>query len=141
MDAEILISLKAGHAPTANYRRKLRELLPAEFTGSRFYFQSADIVTQMLNFGLAAPIDVQIEGSGLARSYRYALAMRDAMRAIPGMADVHINQVLDYPTLAVNVDRSRAARLGMSERDVATSALISLSSRSDRPLLLLEPGQ
>jgi multidrug efflux pump subunit AcrB len=128
MDAEILISLKGGHAPTANYRQKLRATLPQEFPGSRFYFQPADIVTQVLNFGLSAPIDVQIEGSDLRRSYEYALKLRDAMRAIPGAADVHINQVLDYPTLQVDVDRSRAARLGMSERDVATSALISLST-------------
>jgi multidrug efflux pump subunit AcrB len=128
MDAEILISLKPGHAPTAGYRNKLRDVLPAEFPGCRFYFQSADIVTQVLNFGLAAPLDVQIEGSDLRLSYGYALKMHDAMRAIPGVADVHINQVLDYPTLQVDVDRSRAALLGMSERDVATSALVSLSS-------------
>ena len=128
MDAEILISLKKGHRPTAEYRHAIREKLPTEFPGSRFYFQSADIVTQVLNFGLTSPIDVQIEGADLNRSYPYALKIRDAMRAIPGAADVHINQVLDYPTLQVDVDRTRAARLGMSERDVATSALISLSS-------------
>ncbi|GFO53957.1 RND transporter [Geomonas sp. Red276] len=128
MDAEILISLKKGHAPTSEYRNKIRRTLPGEFPGSRFYFQSADIVTQVLNFGLAAPIDVQIEGADLSRSYPYAVKLRDAMRGIAGMADVHINQVLDYPTLQVNVDRSRAAQLGMSERDVATSALVSLST-------------
>ena len=128
MDAEILISLKSGHAPSSRYRKKLRELLPTEFPGSRFYFQSADIVTQVLNFGLAAPIDVQIEGADLSLSYLYALKLRDAMRAIPGAADVHINQVLDYPTLQVDVDRSRAAQFGISERDAATSALISLST-------------
>ncbi|HEY6009571.1 MAG TPA: efflux RND transporter permease subunit [Geobacteraceae bacterium] len=128
MDAELLISLKKGHRPTAFYRKQLREVLPAEFPGSRFYFQSADIVTQVLNFGLTSPIDVQIEGMDFARSYPYALKMRDAMRAIPGAADVHINQVLDYPTVQVDVDRVRAASLGMSERDVATSALVSLSS-------------
>ena len=128
MDAEILISLKRGHAPTSQYRSKLRALLPEEFPGSRFYFQSADIVTQVLNFGLSAPIDLQIEGADLGRSYGYALKLRDAMRAIPGAADVHINQVLDYPTLQVDVDRARAARFGISERDAATSALITLSS-------------
>jgi multidrug efflux pump subunit AcrB len=128
MDAEILISLKSGHAPTSRYRKKLRDSLPSEFPGSRFYFQPADIVTQVLNFGLSAPIDVQIEGADLRQSYGFALKLRDAMRAIPGAADVHINQVLDYPTLQVDVDRSRAAYLGMSERDVATSALISLST-------------
>jgi len=141
MDAEILISLKKGHAPTAGYRKKLRDTLPAEFPGSRFYFQSADIVTQVLNFGLSAPLDVQIEGTDFRTSYQYALKMRDAMRLIPGAADVHVNQVLDYPTLAVEVDRARAARLGLSEKDVATSALISLSSSTlIAPSFFLNPA-
>jgi multidrug efflux pump subunit AcrB len=128
IDAEILISLKPGHRPSALYRRRIREALPRQFPGSSFYFQSADIVTQVLNFGLTSPIDIQIEGPDFNRSYPYAFKIRDALRTIPGAADVHINQVLDYPTLQVDVDRVRAAQLGMSERDVATSALISLSS-------------
>ncbi|KAA0893574.1 efflux RND transporter permease subunit [Oryzomonas rubra] len=128
MDAEILISLKKGHRPTALYRHRIREVLPRQFPGSSFYFQSADIVTQVLNFGLTSPIDIQIEGPDFSKSYPYALKIRDALLTIPGAADVHINQVLDYPTLQVDVDRVRAARLGMSERDVATSALIALSS-------------
>ncbi|MDD5169644.1 MAG: efflux RND transporter permease subunit, partial [Syntrophales bacterium] len=128
MDAEILISLKEGHRPTSEYRKKLREILPQAFPGSRFYFQSADIVTQVLNFGLTSPLSVQIEGNDFNRSYEYAVQMRNAMKEIPGIADVHINQVLDYPTLAIDVDRTRAAKLGMSERDVANNALISLSS-------------
>ncbi len=128
MDAEILIALKKGHHPTSAYRRKIRELLPVSFPGSRFFFESADIVTQVLNFGLTSPLDVQVEGMDFNRSYNFALKMRDAMREIPGTADVHINQVLDYPTLRVDVDRTRAARLGVSERDVANNALISLSS-------------
>lgn len=128
MDAEILISLKKGHRPTAMYRRKIREVLPRAFPGTRFYFQAADIVTQVLNFGLTSPIDVQIEGADFNRSYEYALKMRDSMRQIPGAADVHINQVLDYPSLQVDVDRTRAAKLGMSERDVANNTLVSLSS-------------
>ena len=128
MDADILISLKKGHGPSSYYRKKIREELPPAFPGSRFYFQSADIVTQVLNFGLTNPIDVQIEDMNFDRSYGYALYLRDAMREIPGIADVHINQVLDYPALQVDVDRTRAANLGMSERDVASNALISLSS-------------
>lgn len=128
MDAEVLIALKKGHRPTALYRQKIREVLPRAFPGSRFYFQAADIVTQVLNFGLTSPLDVQIEGADFNRSYEYALTMRDAMRQIPGAADVHVNQVLDYPSLQVDVDRSRAARLGLSERDVANNALIALSS-------------
>ncbi len=128
MDAEILISLKKGHRPTAQYRRRLREVLPQKFPGSRFYFQSADIVTQVLNFGLTSPLDVQVEGMDFNQSYQLALKMRDAMKEVPGADDVHINQVLDYPSLQVDVDRTRAAKLGMSERDVANNALISLSS-------------
>ncbi len=128
MDAEILISLKPGHRSTALYRKTLRQELPRAFPGSRFYFQAADIVTQVLNFGLTSPLDVQVEGMDFNKSYDYALKVRDAMRGIPGTADVHINQVLDYPALQVDVDRTRAAELGMSERDVANNALISLSS-------------
>ncbi len=128
MDAEILIALKKGHRPTGFYRKKMREVLPKAFPGSRFYFQAADIVTQVLNFGLTSPLDVQIEGADFSRSYQYALKMRDAMKQIPGAADVHINQVLDYPSLQVDVDRGRAAMLGLSERDVANNALIALSS-------------
>ncbi len=128
MDAEILISLKPGHRPTALYRKQLRQDLPQAFPGSRFYFQAADIVTQVLNFGLTSPLDVQVEGMDFDRSYNYALKVRDLMRGVPGTADVHINQVLDYPTLQVDVDRTRAAQLGMSERDVANNALVSLSS-------------
>ena len=128
MDAEILISLKKGQHSTAEYRKKIREVLPKSFPGSQFYFESADIVTQVLNFGLTSPLDVQIEGPDFNQSYKYALKLRDALRQIPGTEDVHINQVLDYPALQVDVDRTRAAQLGMSEIDVANNTLISLSS-------------
>jgi multidrug efflux pump subunit AcrB len=128
MDAEMLISLKPGHRPTAYYRKRLREELPPAFPGCRFYFQAADIVTQVLNFGLTSPLDVQVEGMDFNRSYAYALRLRDALREVPGTADVHINQVLDYPSLQVDVDRTRAAQLGMSVRDVANNTLVSLSS-------------
>lgn len=128
MDADILIALRPGHRPTAMYRQKLREALTRDFPGSSFYFQPADIVTRILNFGLISPIDVQIEYMDFERSYPFAIRMRDGMRQIPGLADVHINQVLDYPALQVDVDRARAAKLGMSQRDVANSVLISLSS-------------
>jgi multidrug efflux pump subunit AcrB len=130
MDAEILIALKKGHKPTSFYRRKLRETLPVLFPGSRFYFEAADIVTQVLNFGLTSPVDVQIEGPDFTQSFEYARRMDNVMRTIPGLADVHMNQVLDYPAFRVDVDRTRAASLGISARDVAQSALISLSSSS-----------
>jgi multidrug efflux pump subunit AcrB len=128
MDAEIFIALKKGHHPTAEYRQKLREALPRAFPGSHFYFQSADIVTQVLNFGLTSPLEVQVEDANFTRANDYALKMRDAMRRIPGVVDVHIKQVLDYPSLLIDVDRTRAAQLGITERDVANNILISLSS-------------
>ena len=109
MDADILIALKENHAPTAQYREKLRSELNKDFPGSSFYFQAADIITRVLKFGLISPIDVQIEGLNFDKSYEYAVKIRDAMRKIPGAADVHIRQVLDYPTLQVDVDRSRSA--------------------------------
>ena len=128
MDAEILIALQRRHHPTARYMRELRESLPAEFPGASFYFQPADIVTQVLNFGVSAPVDVQIEGADLRRSYEIARRLRDAIRTVPGAVDVHIAQVLDYPALRIQVDRVRAAQFGLSQRDVANSMLISLSS-------------
>lgn len=130
MDADILIALKKNHAPSGQYREKLRSELKKDFPGSSFYFQAADIITRVLNFGLISPIDVQIEGLNLEKSYEYAVKIRDAMLKIPGAADVHIRQVLDYPTLQVDVDRWRAAQLGLSERDVSNTVLISLSSSS-----------
>jgi multidrug efflux pump subunit AcrB len=128
MDADVLIALKPDHHPTAGYMRQLRRILPHDFPGSSFYFQPADIVSQVLNFGLSAPIDVQIEGADLARSYKLARRLRDDLRKIPGTADVHIRQVLDYPALKIDVDRVRAAQLGLSQEEVAHNLLISLSS-------------
>ena len=128
MDAEILVALKPGHHPTAGYMRALRRSLAATFPGSTFYFQPADIVSQVLNFGVSAPIDVQVEGANLTRSYEIARRLRDGIRTVPGAVDVHIAQVLDYPALKVQVDRVRAAQLGLTQRDVANSMLISLSS-------------
>jgi multidrug efflux pump subunit AcrB len=130
MDVDFLISLKEGHKPTVAYMDQLRKELPAKFPGSSFYFQPADIVSQVLNFGLSAPLDVQVEYKDLDKAYTYAKTLRDEMKKIPGTADVNIKQVLDYPTLRVHVDRVRASRLGLSERDVANSMLISLSSSS-----------
>jgi multidrug efflux pump subunit AcrB len=128
MDAEILIALKEHHHPTEGYMRKIRVMLAQDFPGSSAYFQPADIVSQVLNFGLSAPIDVQVEGANFAQSGPIAQRVREEMRAIPGIADVHILQVLDYPTLKVDVDRLRAAQVGLSQRDVANNILISLSS-------------
>jgi multidrug efflux pump subunit AcrB len=130
MDAEILISLKQQHHPTARYMRQIRQMVDQEFPGVTAYFQPADIVSQVLNFGLAAAIDVQVEYPNLQASFPYARRLRDAIREVPGTTDVHIAQVLDYPTLMLEVDRERAARLGLTQRDVANNVLISLSSSS-----------
>ena len=130
MDAEILISLKEGHKPTIGYMKKIREDLNAHFPGCDIYFQSADIVTQVLNFGLSAPIDVQIEYSDYVKSYEYAKKLRDEMKKIPGAQDVNIKQIIDYPELKLDVNRELAARLGLTQQNVANDLLISLSSSS-----------
>jgi multidrug efflux pump subunit AcrB len=128
MDAEILISLKGGHHPTIDYIRKIRATLPNQFPGSVFYFQTADIVSQVLNFGLPAPIDVQIQDVNFDRSYGLAQQLVQRMKAIPGVADAHVVQVLNYPSLQIDVDRLRASKLQVSQRDVANNMLTSLSS-------------
>ena len=128
MDADITISLKEGHKPTIEYMQKIRKDLNDHFPGCTIYFQSADIVSQVLNFGLSAPIDVQIQFPDYYKSYEYAKKLRDEMKSIPGVEDVAIKQVLDYPTFKVDVDRVRAAQLGLTQQNVANSILISLSS-------------
>ena len=131
MDAEILIALKEEHHPTATvHRRRSAQRWPATFPSSVIYFQPADIVSQVLNFGLSAPIDVQFKSRNVDQAYELAKQLRDAMRLIPGAADVAIRQVFDYPTLRVNVDRERAAQTGLAQSDVANSMLTLLSSSS-----------
>jgi multidrug efflux pump subunit AcrB len=128
MDAEILISLKRDHHPSIDYIRAIRAQLPAEFPGSVFYFQTADIVSQVLNFGLSAPIDVQIQDVNFDRAAALSQKLLDRMRRIPGVADAHQVQVLSYPALQVDVDRLRASKLSIVQRDVANNVLTSLSS-------------
>ncbi|MBS1902518.1 MAG: efflux RND transporter permease subunit [Bacteroidetes bacterium] len=128
MDAEILLSLKPDHHPSVEYMKKIRKLVADRFGGCVIYFQPADIMSQVLNFGLPAPIDIQIQYPDLKVSHDYALKIMDAVKLIPGAADVALKQVLDYPSLRLNVDRQRAAQLGLTVRDVANSMLVSLSS-------------
>jgi multidrug efflux pump subunit AcrB len=130
MDAEIRIALKPQHHPTIGYMRQIRQTLRHDFPGSDIWFQPADIVTQVLNFGLAAPIDVQVQGLEFGKTFPMARRLRHDFEGIPGVTDVHIAQVLNYPTIKVDVDRVRAAQIGLSERDVANTMLISLSSSS-----------
>jgi multidrug efflux pump subunit AcrB len=139
-DADILVSLKEKHHPTANYVRELREKLPNEFPGVTFYFLPADIVTQILNFGLPAPIDIQIDGADIAGNQRVAEQMLNELRHVRGIADLRIQQQSDYPKFHINVDRTKALQAGYTERDVANSTLISLSgSFQVTPMFYLNP--
>src|SRR5262247_2751413 len=126
-DADILVTLKEGHRPTADHMRALRRRLPQEFPGVTFYFVPADIVTQILNFGLPAPIDVQIEGNDIQGNRQVANKILDELRQVPGLTDLRIQQNFDYPKLQVSVDRTKAAGAGFTPRDVANSVLLSLS--------------
>ena len=127
-DGEILISLNVKHRPTPEYTRILREQLSRKFPSDTFFFQAADITSQILNFGLPAPVDVQITGDDAAGTYAVAADLRRKIALLPGAVDVFVKQQLDYPTVKVNVDRIRANEAGMTQKDVASSLLISLSS-------------
>lgn len=127
-DADILISLTPGHLPTANYVKMLRQSLPREFPGSDFFFQPADIVSQILNFGLPAPIDVQFIGSNLKANYSIAAQILERIKRIPGAVDAHIYQVFDQPKIEVNVDRTKAQEIGFTQRDVANNVLTALTT-------------
>jgi multidrug efflux pump subunit AcrB len=126
-DADILVSLKENHHATRDYIQRLRERLPREYPGTTFYFLPSDIVTQVLNFGLPAPIDVQIEGTDIEGNRQVAARMLHEIQQVPGIADARIQQAFDYPEFDVAVDRTKAAQGGYTERDVANSMLNSLS--------------
>jgi multidrug efflux pump subunit AcrB len=127
-DGVILVSLKEGHAPTAGYVRRLREVLPAAFPSVTFYFQAADMVTQILNFGLPAQIDVRTVGRDRATNLRVARELRRRIAALPGIADAHLQQELDAPAFLANIDRSRALELGLNAQAIANDLNTSLSS-------------
>ena len=127
-DGVILVSLKDGHAPTADYVRRLRKALPAAFPSVTFYFQAADMTTQILNFGLPAQIDARVVGSDRATNVRVARELRRRVAAIPGIADAHLQQELDAPAFMANIDRSRALELGLNAQAIANDLNISLSS-------------
>ena len=128
-DAEILVQLKPERGKsTGDYVNQLRKRLPEEFPGVQFFFQPADIVTQILNFGTPAPIDVQITGQNQAGNYHAAQKLANQMRHIPGAVDVHVQQAFDAPTLFMDIDRTRAQYVGLQAKDVAQNVLVSLSS-------------
>ncbi|MGO9846248.1 MAG: efflux RND transporter permease subunit, partial [Methylocella sp.] len=127
-DGVIQVSLKEGHAPTAEYDRKLREVLPAAFPEEIIYFQAADMVTQILNFGIPAQIDVRTVGYDRAKNLRIADELRRRIADIPGIADAHLQQEVDAPDFFVDIDRSRAAQFGLTATQIANNLNVSLSS-------------
>jgi multidrug efflux pump subunit AcrB len=139
-DADILISLNPNHAPTAGYVKAMREQLPRQFPGTSFAFLPADMVSQILNFGVPAPIDLQVVGNDLPADRKYANALLVRVKQIPGIADARIQQAFQQPTLNVNVDRSLAGLVGLSEKDAATAMLTTLAgSTQTSPTYWLNP--
>ncbi len=127
-DADISVALKPGHKPTIGYMRRIRDEAPRAVPGSTFYFQPASIIDRVLDFGLPAPIDVQIGGRDSAGNLAYARQLRDRVARIPGAVDVRIPQIFDQPALQVAYDRERGARIGLTEATAANNLVTSLSS-------------
>jgi len=139
-DGDIQVTLKPGHAPSADYVKQLRETLPESFPGSQFAFLPADISSQILNFGAPAPLDVKISGPDAAANRAYALELQRRLQHVPGIADLRIQQSTGYPSLQVKVDRLRANGLGITERDVTNSMVASLAGSSQvAPTFWLNP--
>ena len=139
-DADILVSLNHDHRPTKEYVRELRLKLASEYPGTTFYFLPADIVSQTLNLGLPAPFDIQIYGRDQVASRAIAAKLQDKIRKVPGAVDIRIQQPADQPKLTVNVNRDKSQELGLSERDVANSVLLSLSGSGQvQPTYWLNP--
>jgi multidrug efflux pump subunit AcrB len=140
-DADILVSLKPGHAPTADYVRRLRARLHREFPGVMIYFLPADIVSQTLNFSLPAPFDVQIVGTDQVKNHALAVRLADEIKKIPGAVDVRVQQPDNLPQFSVSVDRIKAAEFGLTEQNVANSVLLALSGSSQvQPVYWLNPA-
>jgi len=139
-DGDIQIKLREDHRPTAEYVRTLREELPTRFPGTTFSFLPADIISQILNFGAPAPIDVQIRGPNLAANFAYAQNLLRKLRHIPGLADARIQQSINSPGFNVDVDRTRAQYVGVTERDVTNSLVVNLAGSSQvAPTYWLNP--
>jgi multidrug efflux pump subunit AcrB len=126
-DADIFVTLQPKHRPTADYVREFRTKLPREFPGSTFYFLPADMNTQILDFGLPSPIDVQIEGQDVQKNFELASQVMNQLRYVPGLTDLRIQQEVDYPRFNVNVDRTKAAQGGYTDLNITNSLLVALS--------------
>ena len=138
-EGEIMCSLKPGHGPTAAYVKRLRETLPKTFPSVEFFFQPADIVNQILNFGLPAPIDIQVMGRD-PDNIRVARRIAAAIKAVPGVVDAHVHEVVDAPDIDVDVDRSRALSVGVTQANVAGNLLLTLTgSGQGSPNFWLDP--
>ncbi len=139
-DADILISLAEDHGPESEYVRAIRANLPGQFPGVLFYFLPADLVSQILNFGLPAPIDIQVLGSNLEANRDFADRLLEQVKYVPGAADLRIQQPFNQPKLFLNIDRTKAQELGYSARDVASNVLVALSgSFQTAPTFWLNP--
>jgi CzcA family heavy metal efflux pump len=139
-DGDVQIKLREGHRPTEEYVRALREQLPRQFPGMTFAFLPADIVSQILNFGAPAPIDLQVRGANVAANFAYANALLARVRRIPGIADARIQQSASNPTFNIDVDRTRAQYVGLTERDVTNSLVVNLAGSSQvAPTYYLNP--
>jgi multidrug efflux pump subunit AcrB len=139
-DGDVQIKLREGHQPTEGYVKALREKLPAQFPGLNFAFLPADIVNQILNFGAPAPIDLEVRGANLTGNFAYANKLLGKIRRIPGVADARIQQSSRSPSFNVNVDRTRAQYVGLTERDVANSMVVNLAGSSQvAPTYYLDP--
>ena len=141
LDGEIQIALKEDHAPTDSYVKKLRAELPAQFPGVEIFFQPADIITQILNFGQPAAIDVQFRGTNIEDNYHFASLLQTRLKQIDGAVDVHIQQRIDQPTKRLVMDRAQLQQLGLSPTNVAQDMLVSLSgSFQTAPAFWLNPA-
>ncbi|WP_186183565.1 efflux RND transporter permease subunit [Burkholderia gladioli] len=140
-DGDIQITLNEGHGPTADYVRRMREELPRRFPGVTFSFPPADIISQILNFGSPAPIDLQVRGNNLAANFDYTNTLLREIRRVPGVVDARIQQSQQSPAFSVDVDRTRAQLLGITERDVTNSLVVNLAGSSQvAPTYWLNPA-
>jgi multidrug efflux pump subunit AcrB len=140
-DGEILVALKPEHAPTAQYVEQLRKELASKSSNCSIYFEPADITSQILNFGLPAPIDVQVVGGNRVDNLKVAQKLKQQLAEVPGIADVHLHQMVDAPNLRFNVDRVMGSQMGLTQQDVSGALLVSLSSTGQvSPNYWVNPG-
>jgi multidrug efflux pump subunit AcrB len=140
MDADIMVTLKPGHRPTDEFVHELRRTLPREFSGVTFYFLPGDIISQILNFGLPAPLDIQVSGPNLEANHAFASKLMRQIGSVPGVVDLRIHQLFDQPKIEVDVDRTKALQSGFTQYNVASNLLVSLSgSFQTAPSFYLDP--